>query len=461
MDLFAPVVLKGQQHQNFRNITQPGFCVPELEVIRGWADGFLDRDGKFVREFQTTFNSSFWELYLHACFKELGCTVNFSHPTPDFFVDSPYGDFIAEATTANHPQGFRPEWDRDLQLPKETSMEELLRLSIIRLSNAIAAKHKKYISKYSKLPHVQNKPFVICVAPFEQPLFYLQDSLAIVQLLYAYGGALVRLGSQEGEVIVIGEAQKLQVQKSPGVYKLGLFTNPNMAEVSAVIFNNRATISKVRALAREGNYPVLFSGSRFVQSEHETGAQRFVTFRPDYRETVLDGLHILINPFAKNPLDLRMFDDREVAFHTFDSETNSYISEIPDGFLLQRICQSITSEDFSQEFKQSINEQSYQELIPEIWQEEQLIYVGGQSGSFRDNHMAHYRGWTIVVSLDSIDEDWGTQTVNSLRYNIAQFMQANRDKNIASIGIPEWFQTKEEAYEAIKHKIDQIVNRIN
>lgn len=75
--------------------------------------------------------------------------------------------------------------------------------------------------------------------------------------------------------------------------------------------------------------------------------------------------------------------------------------------------------------------------------------------------MAHYRGWTIVVSLDLIDEDWGTQAVNSLRYNIAQFMQANRDKNIASIGIPEWFQTKEEAYEAMKHKIDQIVDRIN
>lgn len=461
MDLFTPIVLKEQQHQNFRYITQPGFCDPELEVLKDWVNGFLDRDGKFVKEFQTTFNSSFWELYLHACFKELDCTVDFSYPTPDFFVHSPYGDFIAEATTANHPENFRPEWDRDLKLLEETSMEDLLRLSIIRLSNAIASKYKKYKSKYSQLSHVQNKPFIICVAPFDQPFFYLQDSLAIVQLLYAYAGPLVHPDSQQGEVIIIGDARRFRVQKSPGVnINLGLFTNPDMAEVSAVIFNNRATFSKVRAIAREGSYPVLFSGSRFFQSEQETGLERFVEYRPNYQETLLDGLHILINPFANNHLDLRMFDDREVAFHTFDPETDSYISEIPNGFLLQRMCHSITSDNVTEEFKQSII-QNYQELAPETWEEDQLIYVGGQNDPFHDNHMAHYRGWTVIVSLCSIDKDWGAQAVNSLRHNVAQFIQANGDEDIASIGNLEWFLTKEEAYEEIKSRIDQLVDKID
>lgn len=39
--------------------------------------GFEDRDGKFVKEFQTTFNSSFWELYLFACLRDgLSCKVD-------------------------------------------------------------------------------------------------------------------------------------------------------------------------------------------------------------------------------------------------------------------------------------------------------------------------------------------------------------------------------------------------
>ena len=112
MDLFTPLVSEDLQHPNFRFITQPNFGTQELEVIKSWANGFVDRDGKFVKEFQTTFNSSFWELYLAACFGELGCTIDFSHETPDFLVNSPYGDFIAEATITNHPDGFRPEWDK-------------------------------------------------------------------------------------------------------------------------------------------------------------------------------------------------------------------------------------------------------------------------------------------------------------------------------------------------------------
>ena len=35
------------------------------------------------------------------------------------------------------------------------------------------------------------------------------------------------------------------------------------------------------------------------------------------------------------------------------------------------------------------------------------IYVGGQNAFFQDNHMAHYRGWTVVACFDSDDQNWG------------------------------------------------------
>jgi hypothetical protein len=99
---------------------------------------------------------------------------------------------------------------------------------------------------------------------------------------------------------------------------------------------------------------------------------------------------------------------------------------------------------------------TYQELSSEVWIEDQLIYIGGQNGPFCENHMAHYRGWTILVSLDSIDQDWSGLAVNVLCYSHPKFMQANGDEDIASIGLAEWLSTKEEAYTAIKHKIDAI-----
>src|SRR5208283_4661801 len=80
MDLFTPVVPLSRQHPNFQAIVARA-GEPEREVIRAWSDGFSDRDGKFVQEFQTTFNSSFWELYLNAALRSLGFAIDFTRPT--------------------------------------------------------------------------------------------------------------------------------------------------------------------------------------------------------------------------------------------------------------------------------------------------------------------------------------------------------------------------------------------
>ncbi|MEG3911105.1 hypothetical protein QT979_24660 [Microcoleus sp. w2-18bC1] len=460
MDLFTPVIPQELQHPNFRFITKPGFFDPESKVLKNWADGFVDRDGKFVKEFQTTFNSSFWELYLFACFKELNCSVDLSHSSPDFVLTSPHGEFIAEATTANHPQGHRPEWDKDQVRPEEAEMDDILRLSTLRLLQAVTEKFKKFKKSYSKLTHVQNKPFVICVSPFDQPFFFLQDCLAIIRVLYAYDQPLTISGTQEGELLIVGESRKYQVQKKPNSeIDLGLFTNENMADVSAIIFNNRATICKVRALAGEGKYPVIFYGSRAIESETETGVERFVAERPNYQETLLDGCHVLFNPFAKHPLDRKLFEGKEIAIHNYDPQTHSYQLRIPNGFLYQRGCMSgigETEEALNKYQASTLSTKTYEELPPEIWPEDKLLYEVGKNGLFCENHMGHYRGWTILVSLDSIDQDWSALAVNTLCYSYPNFRKVNSDDNIASTSLGEWLPTKEEAYSAIKCKIDEI-----
>ncbi|WP_232925945.1 hypothetical protein, partial [Pseudomonas syringae] len=45
------------------------------EILR-CLEGFPDRNNKFVKEFQTTFNSIFWEVYLYMAFREYGFSLD-------------------------------------------------------------------------------------------------------------------------------------------------------------------------------------------------------------------------------------------------------------------------------------------------------------------------------------------------------------------------------------------------
>jgi hypothetical protein len=80
MDLFTSVVPPERFHPKFAKIIEKRNPYDEA-VLMKWAEGFVDRDRKFVEEFQMTFNSSFWELYLHAILKEAGCKIRLTLPT--------------------------------------------------------------------------------------------------------------------------------------------------------------------------------------------------------------------------------------------------------------------------------------------------------------------------------------------------------------------------------------------
>src|SRR5699024_12591844 len=68
MDLFNIQVNEEKLHPNYINI----YRYPDLrKKISNRRIGYQDRDNKLVKEFQTTFNSSCWELNLHTCMNNL------------------------------------------------------------------------------------------------------------------------------------------------------------------------------------------------------------------------------------------------------------------------------------------------------------------------------------------------------------------------------------------------------
>lgn len=306
MDLLTPLFDDEKLHQHFKMISdgRVGRQYQRDEILR-WLEGFPDRDKKFVKEFQTTFNSSFWEIYLHAVFREYEFSLDWTHAAPDFLVTAAGTTFAVEATTANHAADGTPEWGGPLtpEFYDNVDFNELNRIAIIRLANSFMSKSKKYLDKYGNHDHVKGRPFVLAVAPFEQPGFHLQAYRPIEALLFDhYVDEAEYLANPErfpnGPVVKsLGSVEK----DNGSEIELGLFQNPRFRHISAVVFSHLATWGKVDAMC--GN-PDAFIRSMWLTPE---GMKPVVSRASECREKITDGLRIYHNPYATNPLPLEVF----------------------------------------------------------------------------------------------------------------------------------------------------------
>ncbi len=338
MDFFAPLVEKEKWNKNFLSVLLP-FRKSERELFNQWAEGFVDRDGKLVIEFQTTFNSSFWEIYLFSCFKEYGFKVDWSHQSPDFILTEIGGGLIVEAATTNSAQGKPNEWDRNFsqeELEVLQCFRDINTEAIIRLSNTILTKVKKYHDTYKKLDHVKNKPFILAVAPFEQPHFNIQYDRPIRALLYDYyvdEDAFLENpeGHPDGPLSInLGFVEKDNGAEIP----LGIFNDSQLSEISAVIFSCTATWGKLSAMSRN---PATSTVVRSIWATAPDGVPEKRCCSPaEHEEGILDGLHIYHNPYATYPLSPNIFRAPRVVQHYFDHQTLQWIHEGQTDALLYR-----------------------------------------------------------------------------------------------------------------------------
>jgi hypothetical protein len=307
LDLFTPIVSRERFHPAFETVFNDA-TEYDKTLLNQWAEGFVDRDGKFVKEFQTTFDSSFWELYLHAALKELGMVADFQWSRPDFCIQSPM-PFLVEATVALNAQG-TPSVTETKPLEMPPDFNEFNRQAVIRLSNSFHSKRKKYVESYCLLPHVAGKPFVLALAPFDRPHFQLQAQRAVEALLYrAYVDEETYLRKHPRRDVPLLAEDLPYVEKDSGErLPLGVFCDSSMSEISAVIQSTAATWSKVRAMS--GDPDVIITA--IFENRAEGGQAVFKGPNQYYSESILDGLRVYHNPFATHPLDLSLFDRSEI-----------------------------------------------------------------------------------------------------------------------------------------------------
>lgn len=332
MDLFTPIVDQSKLHPSFVKIS----CARNryaLDVLHDWGRGFQDRDGKFVKEFQTSFEPSFWELYLYAVLKHFQLSVDFQHSRPDFVVTNPEA-FTIEATVALNDARTAPAHS-----PSTSDIPEDLNLfneeAIIRLSNSFSAKLAKFRDSYSALPHVAGKPFVLAIAPFDRPFAHLEAQRTVEALLFGYyvdEEAYVREGDFSDQPRGHQITRVLKHNGAP--ISVGLFNSGLAKEISAVIFNSTATWGKVLALSQDPQSKSVFT----VVSLNMGGAipHKITLPKASYTEHLIDGLRIYHNPYASHTLPTNIFRNRGVFQTYWDSAVKDWVYEQHDGQLLFR-----------------------------------------------------------------------------------------------------------------------------
>jgi len=329
IDVFQPVAPPDRLNPAFLRLAAGEGFSPARKLIEAAMPYYDDVDGNFVEQFQTTaFDARFWELYLFSLFTEQRYVFDRSFQAPDLFCRRLGDDVFVEAVTVN-PRRNEVGVITEPTVPTDADgLRKYYREYMpMKWGSALTRKLEK---RYWELPHVHDKPLVLAVQVFHVPraMTFLSHSISA----YLYGIDTHALYDSAGRLEVT--STKRAVHKW-GAKKIesGFFRLPGSENISAVITNPTATISKFNRmgwLAGVGSRSIGMICTGFCHN-HDPNAALPVpfTFRvddPRYTESWVQGTDVYHNPMAREPLDESFLPG--AAHHRF--ENGIIRSRIPD-----------------------------------------------------------------------------------------------------------------------------------
>jgi hypothetical protein len=222
--------------ENFTLLTSTPNHIPAAVAVGEIYLAMPNPDDNFVSDFQTTnFDSRLFELYLLAAFREQGVTVLQEHESPDFHIRRDGHECFVEAVTAN-PKEVKIQGLTFPTFAPKSQEERLLGAPAVRFAKTLRSKIQR---GYEKLPQVSGKPFAFAIADFHAPSSMVWSREALPSYLYGVH-AKVEIGPSGPRAMGTAIDKLL----GPGEIPAGLFRNPEMSYLSAVISSNAATIGK-------------------------------------------------------------------------------------------------------------------------------------------------------------------------------------------------------------------------
>ena len=170
-------------------IENDGF-VPARRVIDSIPQDFINKDGNFRKQFQTTeFNQRLWELFLYKLFCNTGFQViDSEHEYPDFEIEKNGQKIFVEAVSTNptdndsiSPLLLKGLKSNLFESIKSYISNQLLNQYSLKISNALYSKLQK---EYWTKEWVQGFPLIIAVNAFHNPYTSMIPDSKIIEYLY-------------------------------------------------------------------------------------------------------------------------------------------------------------------------------------------------------------------------------------------------------------------------------------
>lgn len=329
IDLFTPIVPPAKFHPGFVALLRDESFVPARKIISEIMPHYVDVDGNFVEQFQTTgFDARVWELYLNSYLTEEQLFIIREFDRPDFLVKK-YGKSVAiEATIVGRSKDNPPSlFKNSTSLPQADEVRRLQENELpIKFGSPLYSKLKK---KYWELDHVKNLPLVFAIADFHDDQSMLWSSTALINYLYG-----VRHGhhfDENGKLVIDPikiETHKVGDKEIPS----GFFFQPGAEYVSAVMFSASGTISKFNRMGRQAGFtaPGVIMMRVGTHHDHDPNANLPKPFSyfvsESSNETWAEGLSMFHNPNSIYPVPEELFPS--IAHHRF--EEGQIVSLLPE-----------------------------------------------------------------------------------------------------------------------------------
>lgn len=323
VDLFTPLSSDEKLHSSFKLVQNHIVWSPARAILSEMMRHYVDIDGNFVEQFQTTgFDSRLWELYLYAYLLEDGLYIDRPDPAPDFSVRTGGRTVFIEAMTVNPTDGEvppQPTAGNPILREREEIVELLKGKMPIKFGSTLFSKLSRK-TPYWKLPNVVAHPLVFAIADFHEPQSMTWSSSALFQ--YLYGVSHDFLHDENGQLVISAlnvDKHKYGEKEIPS----GFFFLPNAENVSAVLFTASGTLAKFNRMGRlagfgDASIKVIRHG---VCHDHNPNASLPRPFVLEIEpgkccETWGEGLSMFHNPKAIHPVPPEMFPS--IAHHWFE-----------------------------------------------------------------------------------------------------------------------------------------------
>jgi hypothetical protein len=327
-DVFEQINKPQQEHPHFVLLRDNSAYSSAKEAIKEVSYHYKDVDGNFVDQFQSLngFDARLWELYLYCFFREQLFNFNRNHEAPDYIIEKGRTKIAVEAVIISRKdKNFEPKHPKT---PDE--MNRLLQNEIpLMVSNAIYDKAKK---KYWEKTHVKGLPFALAIADFHDAGSMTWTFEAFLTVLY---GLKPTIQNDENNASTQGFEQITSFTKTNGTeIPAGLFHQEHYNDISAIIYNPTATISKFNRIGRQAGLGTLETTLTWFAAFHDHTAGALVpkmamlTIDESSGEPWSGGATIFHNPNARVRLDPMLFDDQVAHYHFEDGKIVSIIPEV-------------------------------------------------------------------------------------------------------------------------------------